>query len=164
MIPKIFAKRHGLLALLLAGGLLTTFGWSLKAPTFISHESGMLSLPLLSWWKNVPLIFSRDFLMFTEGQFRPLSYALLAVVRTFIGADHVLFWHGWLLAFHGLNAILVFVLVRRFSKRLWSAGLAALFFAFHPVSSVVANDINSFHFMLGLSFYLGSLCCYLAFA
>ena len=164
MIPKIFAKRHGLLALLLAGGLLTTFGWSLKAPTFISHESGMLSLPLLSWWKNVPLIFSRDFLMFTEGQFRPLSYALLAVVRTFIGTDHVLFWHGWLLAFHGLNAILVFVLVRRFSKRLWSAGLAGLFFAFHPVSSVVANDINSFHFMLGLSFYLGSLCCYLAFA
>jgi hypothetical protein len=99
-------------------GLLATFGWGLNAPTFIDHEASILRLPLLSWWRNVPLIFSRDFLMFSEGQFRPLSYALLAVVRTFIGPDNLLFWHVWLLAFHWLNTILVFLLVRHFSKHL----------------------------------------------
>jgi tetratricopeptide (TPR) repeat protein len=152
------------LLLLLAGGLLATFGWSLNAPTFIAHEASILRLPLLAWWKNLPLIFSRDFLVFTDGQFRPLSYALLAVVRTFVGAENLLFWHVWLLAFHGLNAILVFLVVRHFSKRLWSAGLAAVLFGFHPLSSVVVNRIDHFHYVLGLSFYLGALCCYLAFA
>jgi hypothetical protein len=150
--------------LLLAGGLLATFGRGLNAPTFIAHEASILRLPLLAWWKNVPLIFSGDFLVFTDGQFRPLSYALLAVVRTFVEVENVLFWHVWLLAFHWLNAILVFLVVRHFSKRFWSAGLAAVLFCFHPLSSVVVNRIDHFHYVLGLSFYLGALCCYLAFA
>ena len=164
MIPKIFTKRPGvLIPILLGWGLLITFGWSLHAPTFITHEGSILRLPLLAWWKNVPLIFSRDFLMFSEGQFRPLSYTLLAVVRTFVRAENALFWHIWLLAFHALNAVLLYVLVRHFSKHLWSAGLAALLFGLHPLISVVVNHVDSFHYILGLTFYLGAFCCYLAF-
>lgn len=165
MIPKIFTRRPGvLMLLLLAVGLVASFGWSVHAPTFITHESGVLQLPLLAWWRNVPLIFSRDFLMFSEGQFRPLSYALLAVVRTFIGAENVSFWHIWLLVLHGVNAILVFVLVQHFSKHTGSAILAAAIFALHPVASVVVNNVDHVHYLLGLTFYLGSLSCYLAFA
>jgi Flp pilus assembly protein TadD len=165
MTPKIFTK-HPLVsvALLLAAGLLITSGGSLLAPTFIAHEESVLRLPLLCSWRNIPLIFSRDFLMFTDGQFRPMSYAVLAVIRTFVGVGNVLFWHLWLLAFHGLNALLVFTLVRRFSKHPWSAGLAAAIFALHPLSSLVINDINAFHYVLGLTFYLGALCCYLSFS
>ena len=165
MTPKIFTK-HPLVsvAMLLAVGLLITSGGSLLAPTFIAHEESVLRLPLLSSWRNIPFIFSRDFLMFTDGQFRPLSYALLAAVHTFFGVENVLFWHLWLLAFHGLNAFLVFVLVRRFSKHPWSAGLAAAVFALHPLSSLVINDINTFHYVLGWTCYLGALCCYLSFA
>ncbi len=165
MIPKMFTK-HPLvsMATLLAVGLLITSGGSLLAPTFIAHEESVLRLPLLSSWKNLPLIFSRDFLMFTDGQFRPMSYALLAAVRTFVPVENVLFWHLWLLAFHGLNALLIFVLVRRFSKHPWSAVLAAAVFALHPLSSLVINDINAFHYVLGLTFYLGALCSFLSFA
>ncbi len=165
MTPKIFQRRASVFVpVLLAGVILATFGWGLHTPTLIAHESSILHLPLLAWWKNLPLIFSRHFLMFSEGQFRPLSYGLLAVVRTFIGAENVLFWHIWLLAFHWLNAILVFLLVRYFSKHLLSAVLAAVLFSLHPLASVVVNNINHFHYVLGLTFYLGVLCSYLSFA
>ncbi|MCK5381906.1 MAG: tetratricopeptide repeat protein [Candidatus Latescibacteria bacterium] len=153
-----------LMAMLLAVGLLIPSGGSLHAPTFIAHEESVLRLPLLDSWRNIPLIFSRDFLIFTDGQFRPMSYALLAAVRTFVPVENILFWRLWLLAFHGLNALLVFSLVRRFSKHPWSAVLAAAIFALHPLSSLVINDINAFHYVLGLTFYLGALCCYLPFA
>ncbi|MFH1007201.1 MAG: tetratricopeptide repeat protein [Candidatus Latescibacterota bacterium] len=150
--------------MLLAVGLLITSGGSLHAPTFIAHEESVLRLPLLSSWHNLPTVFSRDFTMFTDGQFRPMSYAVLAAVRTFVPTENVLFWHLWLLVFHGVNAILVFLLVRRFSKHLWSAGLAAAIFAWHPLASVVLNDINTFHYVLGLTCYLGALGCYLSFS
>ena len=156
-------KRPGLFLLLLVPVLLMTFSVGLHSPTFINHEESILRLPLSSSWKNIPLIFSRDFLMFSDGQFRPLSYALLASVRTLVGPEHVLFWHIWLLVFHGLNAVLIFVLVRQFSKRLGGAVLASLVFGLHPLASVVVNTINYFHYVLGLSFYLGALCCYLSF-
>ena len=162
---KILTKRPGtLVGILLSVGLLGTFWGSLHAPTFIAHEGSILRLPLLSWWRNVPTIFSRDFLMFSDGQFRPLSYALLAVVRTFVGAENVVFWHLWMVAFHALNAILVFVLVRHFSKHVWSAGLSAMIFAFHPLSAVAVHSVDYFYYVLGLSFYLGTLCCYLSYA
>jgi len=149
MIPRIFTRRlNALLLVFLGVGLLVPFGWSLHASIFITHEGSILRLPLLAWWKNVPFIFSRDFLMFSEGQFRPLSYALLAVIRTFIGAENVLFWHIWLLAFHALNAVLLFVLVRRFSRHLWSAGLAALLFGLPPLASVVVNNVDTFYYIL----------------
>ncbi|MFH1007199.1 MAG: tetratricopeptide repeat protein [Candidatus Latescibacterota bacterium] len=165
MIPKLFTRYPILtVAMLLAVGLLITSWGSLLAPTFIAHEESVLRLPLLSSLKNLPTIFSRDFTMFTDGQFRPMSYAVLAAVRTFIPAGNVLFWHLWLLVFHGANAILVFLLVRRFSKHLWSAGLAAAIFAWHPLASVVTNDINAFHYVLGLTCYLGALGCYLSFS
>ncbi len=164
MIRELFTRHpRALVAVLLAAGLLTTFGWGLYAPTFMAHDSSMLQLPLLSWWKNLPLIFSRDFLVFSEGQFRPLSYALLSVVRTFIGTENLLFWHVWLLAFHWLNAILVFVLVQHFSKHTGSAVLAAAVFGLHPLASVMVSQINYFHYLLGLTFYLSVLCCYLSF-
>lgn len=91
---KILARRPGVLVGILLGvGLVGTFWGSLSSSTFITHESSILRLPLLSWWRNVPVIFSRDFLVFSEGQFRLLSYGLLAVVRTFVGTEHGLFWH-----------------------------------------------------------------------
>ncbi|HID11733.1 MAG TPA: tetratricopeptide repeat protein [Candidatus Latescibacteria bacterium] len=163
-MTKIFPRRIRLFVpLLFVVVLLLTFYWSLRAPTFIAHEASILRLSLLAWWRNLPLIFSRHFLIFSEGQFRPLSYGLLAVVRTFVGAQDVLFWHIWMLTFHWLNAILVFLLVRHFSGRPTSAVFAGVVFCLHPLSSVVVNNIDYFHYVLGLSFYLGASLCYLSF-
>jgi len=149
---------------LLAAALIVSFGRNLSVPTFVSHEASILHLPLLSWWKDIPLIFSRHFLMFSEGQFRPLSYAILAAVRTFVGADRASFWHIWLLAFHWLNAVLLFFLAARFTERPAPAFFAGASFCLHPLASVVVNDISYFHYVLGLSLYLGASLSYLSFA
>jgi pentatricopeptide repeat protein len=158
-------KRHPLLAafvlfLLLSAAL---YSPSITASTFIQHEDSILSLPLLSHAQNIPLIFSQDFLLFTSGQYRPVSYAVLAGVRTFISPDHVLFWHLWLLGFHLGNTILVFLLVRRFTPRLSAPFIAAAIFCLHPLCTIHINNINQFHTILGTTLCLGCLNAYTAF-
>ncbi len=163
MIAKTLRRPWLFVLVLLVAGLLISFGRTLHVPVFIADEGSVLHLPVLSWWRNLPLIFSRDFLMFTDGQFRPLSYALLAVVRTFVSPENVVFWHLWLLLFHFLNAMLVFLVARHFAKHTGSAILASLVFGLHPLAAVVVNNINYFHYVLGLTFYLSALWCYLSF-
>ncbi len=150
---------------LLAGILLSAiYSVSLFSPIFIAHENSILRLPVLSHVRNVPYIISRDFLLFTSGQFRPFSYVLVAVVRTFVAPEKVLFWHIWLLAFHIANTLLVFAIARHFSPRLAVALTAAAVFGLHPLNTVIVNDINQFYMLLGLTLSLGSLKAYLSFS
>jgi len=160
---KTHRNPWALVLVLLLAGLLISFWQTLHASVFISNEGSVLRLPVLSWWRNLPFIFSRDFLMFSQGQFRPLSYALLAAIRTFVSPENVVFWHLWLLFFHLLNAILVFFLVRHFCRHTGSAVFACLVFGLHPLATVAVNNINYFHYVLGLTFYLGAAWCYLSF-
>ncbi len=136
---------------------------SIQSSTFILQENSILNLPLLAHIQNLPKILSSDFLLFTNGQYRPVSYAALAIVRTYISADNVVFWHGWLLCFHGVNALLVFGLVHFFTPKWIPALLAALFFAVHPLSAVTINNINNFYFLLALTLSLITINTYLRF-
>lgn len=151
------------MALVMVGALLISFGFGFIYPGLVSHPESILRLPLLSWWRNLPLIFSRDFVGFTAGQFQPLGYALLAVVRTFVQPDASLFWHLWLVGFHVLNALLVFSLVRVFTPRTGPALLAGLVFGLHPLASVAAGQVVRFPYLLGLTFFLASLRLYMAY-
>jgi len=132
-----------------------------------AYEGGAaVDIPLVSSYRSIPFLFTRDFLMFTDGQFRPLSYALLAALRTVVPAEQRLFWHLWLLGFVWLAAALVYVVAARLLRaaRLPAtgpAGLAALLFALHPLTATAALDINQFHLLLGLVFYLAALALYL---
>ena len=136
---------------------------SLFSPAFIVHEDSILHQPLLSSAKNIPIIFSRDFLIFSSGQYLPASYATLALVRTFIPEDNLLFWHGWLLLFHAVNALLVFALLRNLSNRLIVSFVAAAVFCIHPLATVVVNDINQFGMILGTTLNLGTILTYITF-
>jgi len=148
-------------AIALAALLVLVYLPTLRGPLSPSDRESTLDIALVSTYRNVPFFFTRDFLMFSQGQFRPLSYALLAVVRTFVPADRPLFWHLWLLGFHWFAALLVFVVAYRWLRRWLPAALAALLYALDPLGSVVVTDINQFHLLLGLVFYLGALACYL---
>ncbi len=147
--------------------LVLTYLPALRGPLSLSDRDSALRIPLVSSYRNIPFFFTRDFLMFSEGQFRPLSYAVLAAVRTVVPADRPLFWHLWLLGFHWLAAVLMFVVARRLLARtvpvirLVGAALGAGVYALHPLGSVVVTDVNQFHLLLGLVFYLGALACYL---
>ena len=163
--PENARARPWLTVVLLAGILLSViYSVSLSSPTFITHDDSILRLPLLSHVRNVPHIFSRDFTMFTSGQYRPLSYVLVAIARTVVPADSVLFWHVWLLAFHFANTLLVFAIARHFSPRPAVALTAAALFGLHPLCTVIVNDINQFYMLLGLTLSLGCLKAYLSFS
>lgn len=144
--------------------LLATYWVSLSSPTLIAHEKSILRLPVLSHVGNIPHIISRDFLLFTSGQFRPFSYMVVAAARTFVAPDKLLFWHIWLLAFHAANTLLVFAIARHFTQRLAVGMTAAAIFGLHPLCTVIVNDINQFHMLLGLTLSLGSLKAYLSFS
>lgn len=160
------AQRHPWLAVALLAGILlpAVYSVALLSPTLIVHEDSVLQLPVLSHLRNVPHIFSRDFLLFSSGQFRPFSYAVLAAVRTFVAPERILFWHIWLLAFHIANTLLVFAIVRHFSPRVIVALTAAGVFGLHPLCTVIVNDVNQFYMLLGLTLSLGSLTAYLSFS
>jgi tetratricopeptide (TPR) repeat protein len=136
----------------------------LFSPTLIVHEKSILRLPVLSHVRNAPHIISRDFLIFSSGQFRPLSYILLAGLRTWVRPENLLFWHLWLLGFHILNTLLVFAIARHFTQRLAVALAAAAVFALHPLSTVIVNNVNQFYMLMGVTLCLGSLKSYLSFA
>ncbi|HUW57543.1 MAG TPA: tetratricopeptide repeat protein, partial [Planctomycetota bacterium] len=140
---------------------LGVFAVTLNSGTFINTPDAVLKLPILSHGKHIPAIFGQDFMVFTDGRYRPFSYALIAAVRTVVSADNVVFWHLWLVGFHVLNALLVYAVARRFTGRTGPPLLALAVFLLHPLASAFGNRMDLFHHVLGGSFYLGGFLCYL---
>jgi len=138
------------------------FGVCVASGTFITCQGSVIRLPVLSCWADIPAMFSANCTAFTDGQYRPLSYALLATLRSVVDWRDALVWHLLLVVVHWANAVLVYAVACQFARRRASALLAAVAFCAHPVASVVVNNVNHFHYVLGLSLYLGSAYCYLS--
>ncbi|MDX9754346.1 MAG: hypothetical protein RBU29_10320, partial [bacterium] len=157
---------HPWLTAVLVNGLLllVVYYSALLAPRAIQQNEGVLQNPVLSHCKNIPLVFTQDFLLFTDGKYRPLSYALLTLPRMVFSADAILFWHGWLLCFHLINALLLFWLARQFTTRILPGLLVSVGFTVHPVSSVLVNNINQFYILFALSLVLLALNLYVRFS
>lgn len=149
--------------LLPAAGAALVFAPSGSAPTFFGQENCILRLPALSSWRNIPLIFSHDFMIFSDGLYRPMAYALIALARTFLPAEATGVWHAVLIACHAVNTMLLALVMRRIVKSELSAAVGAAAFCLHPIAATVANNIAYVHLLFGVSFYLGSLWGYLAF-
>lgn len=157
--PRPWRASAGLMA---AAGLVvaaTSCFW-LSDGSFITGEETVLRLPLLSYWRNLPVVFSAFFTSFTDAHYRPLSYALLAVLRTFVPLDRTWFWQLVPLAFQTLNVVLVFALLRGLAGRVWPAAAGAAVFALHPLGSVVEHHVVHLHYVAGLSCCLASALCW----
>lgn len=141
----------------------TSCFWLSDAAFVVGHDA-LLRMPLLSHWGNLRTVFSPFFTSFTDGQYRPLSYAVLAVGRTFVPLDSPRLWQVWLLGFQALNGLMVYGLARSLSGSVWAAVTAAAIFALHPLSSVMTTHVAHFHYLLGLSLFLGALLAYLRMA
>lgn len=135
---------------------------SLGAETHVTAGSSVLRLPLLSWWGNLGLIFSRDFIVFTEGQYRPLSYAILAILRTWVSPENAVFWRVLFLLFQWLNGLLVYLVARSVFRSEGAAVAAGAVFVLHPLGTVVVGDPTYFHVLLGSTFMLGGAAAYVA--
>lgn len=145
------------IAALLGLAILVTFGMGVGDSMFLASADSVHRLPLLSSWKHLPAVFSSDFLMFSDGKLRPLSYGLMALVRTIVDADSILIWHLLLLSIHWANAILIARIIHHFTSDLKAPLFAGLLFAVHPLASVVANDTGLLHHLLTPTLYLASL-------
>ncbi|HUW56299.1 MAG TPA: tetratricopeptide repeat protein [Planctomycetota bacterium] len=143
---------------------LALFAATINSGTFIRTPETLTHLPLLSHARHLPTIFSQHFMAFTGGEYRPLPYALIALARTVVSADNVVFWHLWLVGFHVLNAVLVYAVARHFTERAGPALVALAVFLLHPLGSAFGNQIDLFPLVLAGSFYLGSFLCYLDYA
>ena len=149
------------IAALLGLAIGVTFGVCLGESMFMAAADSVHRLPLLSGWKHLPTIFSSDFLLFSDGKFRPLSYGLIAVVRSLVDADSLYIWHLLFLLIHWANAILVSRIVEHFAGG-WRAPLfAGLLFAVHPLATVIVNDAGFLHHLLTPTAFLAVLSVYL---
>ena len=158
-LPR-WLKLAGLAGVVGLGVVCTSIFWLSDAP-FIVGEDTILRLPLLSGWHNARTIFSPFFMSYTEAQYRPLSYVVLAALHTFVPLEEAGSWHLFLLAFQALNVVLVYGIAKVLTSRTGAGIVAAAFFALHPLGSVVTNHAAHFPHLLGLSFFLGSLLGYL---
>jgi len=134
--------------------------WLSDGQMLIGPDS-VLRLPVLSHWGNCPTHFTPAFTIFSDGQLRPLGYALIACVRSFMGPEDVRAWQLWFLGWQALNTVLLFSVARSLLKSDCGALAAAALFAVHPLGAHLAHQPQHFHYLLGLALSLGALRSYI---
>lgn len=102
-----------------------------------------------------------------NGQYSPINQLYYTVLYTLFGYSSTAFHVGNLL-FHLLNAFLVYILVRFFTrdfflreKSYWISFMAALLFAVHPVQVETVCWISASKIVLSSFFYLLAIILYL---
>ena len=124
--------------------------------TPILHNS-MLRCP-----KLFPKIFTGELLLTTYGEYRPVGYALFALINRVVPEGVYWPWHVVLLAIHVLTAVLVFFMLRMLVRDMMAAALAAAYVV-HPILSPLLNDVNVIYFAWGLLFSVITMWLYLVY-
>jgi len=93
---------------------------------------------------------------YLSGYYRPVTNLLFWAEYRVAGIDPWRY-HATQLLLHVLNAFLVFLLVRRLSRRWWAGALAAALFALHPVNAFAATQPAARADVLFATFYLAAL-------
>ncbi len=102
------------------------------------------------FWK----IWGQPFLLTTEGQYRPLGYAVFALFHRAMPDGAELPWHVILVALHALAVVFVFLALKPLLGDWPAASLAAVYAAL-PVFAPIVNDVNMIY--LGVGLVLGAL-------
>src|SRR5574337_732285 len=96
----------------------------------------------------------------TQVSYRPITTATFAL-NYYLGGFDPLGYHIFNLLVHLFNIVMVFLIVRRISRRDFLALAAALIFGLHPINSEVVHYINTRSSSFSVSFYLLSLYLYM---
>jgi hypothetical protein len=151
-----------LICLALAILTVITF-WSLKGCDFIGlddniyvYENAYVQSGLN--WDSIKQAFSSE-LTNTSGQWLPLTWLSLMLDYQIFGLNPS-GYHIVNLLFHVMNTILLFLILRRITKKLWPSAFVACLFAIHPlhVESVAwiterKDVLSTFFWMLTLGAY-----------
>ena len=115
---------------------------------------------------NNPLLTAPDglkriwFSMDSPSQYFPLTYTVFRIERSLWGLNPA-GYHGVNILLHAINALLVWLLLKRLSVP--GAWLAAALFALHPVEVESVAWITELKSVLSLFFILLTLCCWVEF-
>lgn len=145
-----------LLALALIGVGIAAFANTLGNKALFHHVPNTYCDPILanSILQSPPLVhkvFTREFLLATHGEYRPLGYALFALVNRFMPEDGQMGWHVLLIGMHVVSVLFVFLTLHMLVRDA-RAALTAAVYAIHPVLAPLVNDINTIYFLWGLLF------------
>jgi tetratricopeptide (TPR) repeat protein len=127
---------------------------------FVFDDMGcVVNNSLIKDWRNLPRFFSRDyFALASEISYRP-GVTLSYFVDYSLHKLNVPGWHFTNIFLHGLNGVLVVLILLRLSGQPVIAVLSGLLFVIHPIQTEAVNAIGfredtlSFFFMAG-AFYL----------
>jgi len=147
---------------LLAGPvLLALLGLGIYASTFRNaallhhvpdpYRDPVLGNTMLNSYQLLPKVFTGEFLLATHGEYRPVGYALFAVIRRALRGAGDWVWHGLLIGLHVCAALCVWLLLRMLLDRV-SAVLLAAAYLVHPAFAHVLNDINLVYVLWGQLF------------
>ncbi len=100
------------------------------------------------------------FSTFYVGMYQPVTTQVYGIVYSIFGADARAF-HSVSLLLHLLNVILVFLLVRNFSRRDSLALITAALFALNPMQTESVAWISAMSNLLYTTFYLAGLITYI---
>ena len=110
----------------------------------------------------LPKIFSKELLQTTYGEYRPLGYALFAVINRVMPRDACWPWHVVMLGIHFLAAAAVLLLLRLLVRDVIAVALAGLYML-HPLFTPILNDVNVIYFAWGMLFSVLTLWLYLVY-
>jgi len=103
------------------------------------------------------------FSSFYVGMYQPVTTQVYGIIYSIFGADARAF-HSVSLLLHLLNAILVFLLVRNFSRRDSLALITAALFALNPLQTESVAWVSAMSNLLYTTFYLAGLITYINYA
>ena len=122
----------------------------------------VLDNTMLRSYRLFPKIFTSEFLLASYGEYRPLGYALFALINGVMPQDTYWTWHLVLIAIHLVSAALVFLTLRMLVRNMIAAGLAATYLV-HPMFVPVVNDVNVIYLLWGLLFSITTVYLFLAY-
>lgn len=123
------------------------------------YTDSLLNISLLQSYKLFPQIFTTEFSIHTLGEYRPITYALVSLLRNFTNSSNYLAWHFFLIGIQILNALIVFLILKELINKITSAFFSLLFLV-HPFFSFLVNDLNKLYILLGIEFILFTLLFY----
>ena len=94
--------------------------------------------------------------------YRPVYFVWLRINYALFGV-HAVGWHATTILLHLLTTLLIYLVARSLTRRPLVAGLAALFFAVHPITHEVVAWVSSTSESLWAVFALAAFLCYFKF-
>lgn len=146
---------------------LIAYANSLQNTALFHHEPNVyadanLDNALLRQPKLFSRIFTDRLMLTTHGEYRPLGYALFALINSVMPRGVFVPWHVLLIGIHAATAVIIYLMLQMLVRPLSALGLAAIYLVL-PMFVPLVNDVNMIYVLWGLLFSGATLWLYLVY-